>query len=108
MTKISSRRDPDEDVELGDEVEAKRKPGTALVAVRVPSDLLERLQGYARTRGVTVSEALRLGAEQLVTGSASATYSLTVRTGLEFAPQDVPAGEHVGWATPDDTTTVAR
>lgn len=107
MTKGNARRDPEEDVELGEEVEAKRKPGTALVAVRVPSELLERVQLYARGRGLTVSDALRLGAEQLVAGSSTTTYSLTVRTGLEFAPQDVPVGEHVGWATPDPSIQVA-
>ena len=40
MTKVRARRDPEEDVELGEEVDARRKPGTALVAVRVPSELL--------------------------------------------------------------------
>lgn len=100
MTKRKVGRDPDEDIELGEEVEATRKPGMSLVAVRVPSELLESVQLYARARGLTVSDALRLGAEQLVAGSGTATFSLTVRTGLEFAPRDVPVGESVGWATP--------
>lgn len=107
MTKVRARRDPEEDVELGEEVDARRKPGTALVAVRVPSELLERVQLYARGRGLTVSDALRLGAEQLVAGSSTTTFSLTVRTGLEFAPRDVPINEHVGWATPDPSVQIA-
>ena len=65
--------DADDDVELGDEVEnlaAGRSRGPVL-AVRVSPDLLARLQAYAATRGMTVSEAVRRGAEQLVEGTVN-------------------------------------
>src|SRR5712692_6302051 len=66
MAKRTEGRPSDEDVELGEEAEARRKPGAAMVAVRVSSELLERIQNYSRANGLTVSEAMRMGAEQLV------------------------------------------
>lgn len=61
---------PDEDVQLGAQVEA-RTPGTAgaVIAVRVPRDLLAQISAYASLRGLTVSEVLREGAERLVDGT---------------------------------------
>jgi len=62
--------DPEEDVELGAQVEARtRGTGGAVIAVRVPRDLLARIGGYARLRGLTVSEVMREGAERLVAGT---------------------------------------
>jgi hypothetical protein len=61
---------PAEDVELGVQVEA-RTHGTAgaVIAVRVPRDLLSRISECARLRGLTVSEVMREGAERLVAGT---------------------------------------
>jgi len=62
--------DPEEDVELGAQVEARtRGTGGAVIAVRVPRDLLARISEYARLHGVTVSEVVRDGAERLVAGT---------------------------------------
>lgn len=58
--------DPDAEVDLGEEVQVRRRPGSGIVAVRVPSELLGRIQRYARGRGLTASEVLRDGAERLV------------------------------------------
>lgn len=41
-----------------------------MIAVRVPPDLLARITEYARARGLTVSEVLRRGAEQVTSGLA--------------------------------------
>lgn len=59
--------DPEEDVELGAQVEA-RTPGTAgaVIAVRVPRDQLAKICEYASLRGLTVSEVLREGTARLV------------------------------------------
>jgi hypothetical protein len=64
--------DPDEDVELGAFVGARARGGAAgaVVAVRVPRDLLARMSEYGRPRGMTVSEVLREAAERLVDGTA--------------------------------------
>jgi len=59
--------DPDEDVELGSLVEAKTTKGrAAVVAVRMSPDLLARINDYGHAHGMTMSEVLRAGAEQLV------------------------------------------
>lgn len=62
--------DPADDVQLGAQVEA-RVPGTAgaVIAVRVPRDLLVRISDYATVRGLSVTEVLREGAERLVGGA---------------------------------------
>jgi hypothetical protein len=67
---VSQTTDPEEDIELGAQVEARTRgtPG-AVVAVRVPRDLLARISDYAKLRGVTVSEVMREGAERLVGGT---------------------------------------
>jgi len=68
-----SDRDPDANVELGELVDAKDPKGRpAVLAVRVSSDLLERLTDYARLRGLTVSEVVRRAAEQLTAGGITA------------------------------------
>jgi hypothetical protein len=62
--------DSEEQVELGHEVAHRRKPsGGAVVAVRVPRDLLERMNAYGKLRGLTVSDVMRQGAERLVSGT---------------------------------------
>ena len=64
--------DPEEDVELGAQVEARtRGTAGAVVAVRVPRDLLARISEYASLRGLTVSEVMREGAERLVGGTVN-------------------------------------
>lgn len=67
---MSRSIDPEEEVELGAQVEARtRGTAGAVVAVRVPRDLLARISEYARLRGLTVSEVMREGAERLVSGT---------------------------------------
>lgn len=67
MTEVESLApDPEEDVELGEEVAARRRVGSSVVAVRVPADLLRRVDIFARDHGMTVSDVIRQGAEQLV------------------------------------------
>jgi hypothetical protein len=100
MAKRSEGRPSEEDVVLGEEVEARRKPGAAMVAVRVSSELLERIQNYSRAHGLSVSEAMRMGAEQLVAAPTTASFSLTVRSVADFAPGNVLPDQHAGWATP--------
>jgi hypothetical protein len=65
--------DPEEDVQLGDLVEAKVSRGRAsIIAVRVSADLLARLSEYADVRGLTISEVVRRAAEQITAGGMSA------------------------------------
>ena len=64
-----SEKDPEMDVELGELVEvAPAKSQASVVAVRVAPDLLARITEYAGARGLSVSEVLRRGAEQLTSG----------------------------------------
>lgn len=67
---MSRSIDAEEEVELGAQVEARtRGTAGAVVAVRVPRDLLARISEFARLRGLTVSEVMREGAERLVGGT---------------------------------------
>lgn len=68
----SKFNDPDDDVTLGDLVEAKvpRTRG-AVIGVRVSPDLLARLNEYASARDLTVSEVVRRGAELMVDGGST-------------------------------------
>ncbi len=67
--------DQEEDIELGAQVEARtRGLAGAVVAVRVPRDLLARISEYAKLRGLTVSEVMREGAERLVGGTVQLTH----------------------------------
>ncbi len=69
---MNRSNDPEEDVELGAQVEARtRGTAGAVVAVRVPRDLLARISEYASLRGLTVSEVMREGAERLVGGTVN-------------------------------------
>lgn len=66
-----SEKDSEMDVELGELVEvAPAKSQASVVAVRVAPDLLARITEYAGARGLSVSEVLRRGAEQLTSGLA--------------------------------------
>lgn len=70
MTDPIRTGDIEEDVEFGVEVENVGRPtGTSLVAVRVPHDLLARMNAFAKRHGMTVSDVIRTGAEQLVSGT---------------------------------------
>lgn len=70
MTDQKRPRHAEEDVEIGEEVENTSRPSaTSLVAVRVPHDLLSRMNEYAQAHGLTVSDVLRTGAEQLLAGT---------------------------------------
>jgi len=72
---MSRSVDPEEDVELGAQVEARtRGTAGAVVAVRVPRDLLARISEYAKLRGLTVSEVMREGAERLVGGTVQLSH----------------------------------
>ena len=75
---LSSDVDPDEDVELGAQVEARtRGSAGAVVAVRVPQDLLTRISEYAKFRGLTVSAVMREGVERLALGTVLLTDSVS-------------------------------
>lgn len=66
--------DPELDIELGEEVEAapRRGTGTAMVAVRLSAEMLERVDAYARANGLTMSDVLRQGVEKVLAGSGDA------------------------------------
>jgi len=69
------RKDVDDEVELGAQVEARtRGRAGAVVAVRVPRDLLARISEYAKLRGLTVSGVMREGAERMVGGTVQLTH----------------------------------
>lgn len=75
---MSRSTDPEEEVELGAQVEARtRGTAGAVVAVRVSRDLLARINEYGRLRGMTVSEVMREGAERLVGGTVNLAHYVT-------------------------------
>ena len=92
----------DEDVQLGREVSARRRRGSALLAVRVSDELLHSIQEYAQARGLTVSDVLRLGAEQ-VTGQGIVTaFSHTLlRIDTEVGGANVMVTRVPGFEEPD-------
>lgn len=45
-----------------------KRPATAVVSVRMPSELLVSLEAYAQARSVTISDAVRLATERLIKG----------------------------------------
>lgn len=68
---MTTPRDPETDVVLGDEVLwVRRTTGSAIVAVRVPSQLLTKIASYGVQHGLTLSDVLRTGAEYLIGGSS--------------------------------------
>jgi hypothetical protein len=86
---MSKSIDPEEDVELGARVEARaRGTAGAVVAVRVPRDLLSRISAYASHRGLTVSEVMREGAERLVGSPVQSNHYVSGAT-VE-GPQIIP------------------
>lgn len=83
MTDRKQRSDREAVVELGDEVELNPKTARAygaVMAVRLSPDLLARLNEYASARDMTISEAMRRGAEQLLAGVGHSR-SLVYHTG---------------------------
>lgn len=64
--------DREEDIKLGEMVASKAsKSRGPVVAVRLSPDLLARLTEYAQARGLTVSEVVRRGAEQILFGAVA-------------------------------------
>lgn len=98
-----NKRTHDEEIELGQEVEARReRPSGPVVAVRVPRDVLARLSEYAAQRSTTVSEVLRQAAISFVSAQASAG-PYVVSTDAKLAGLDIrPADE----ATDDRARTL--
>ncbi len=75
MTVNSRNVDRDADVELGPMVETNPKTTRtrgAVMAVRMSPDLLARLNEYATARNMTISDVIRRGAEQLLSGANQA------------------------------------
>lgn len=72
--------DRSEDVELGQEVRVRRRTGSALVAVRVSTELLRRIQEFAQARGLTMSDVLRMGAESVVSQGMTTAVAYTLKT----------------------------
>lgn len=68
-TPMGRRADEVDGVQLGARVDA-RTPGIAgaVIAVRVPRDLLARIVDHASARGLSVTEVVREGVERLVAG----------------------------------------
>lgn len=101
MTDPIRTGDIEEDVEIGEEVENVGQPATTtLVAVRVPQDLLARVNNYAQTHGITISEVLRTAADQLVSG--------TVRISAHYTSGHVIFGTMLQPAPPVRATVRAR
>jgi hypothetical protein len=62
-----------------------KRPATAVVSVRMPTDLLVSLEVYARARSVTISDAVRLAAERLVKGTEQTpTYAVVATAQFEL------------------------
>jgi hypothetical protein len=83
-------RDPEEDVELGELVEAAPEPvgrvSSAMVALRLSAELLGRATAYGRQHGLTLSEVFRRAVDQL-TDTSSATRATFVMSGtVAFGP----------------------
>lgn len=60
----------DPNIDLGEELESA-PPRSVLIAVRMPPALAEKVQAHAAARGISVSDVLRQGAEQVVSSLAS-------------------------------------
>jgi hypothetical protein len=109
-TDRTERHDPEEDVELGELVEAtaNHRRG-AMVAVRVSPDLLARLTRYAAARHMTVSEVIRRAAEQLTSPGAQDVAYLTgtviVGSGLVNGTPTASGGRSQTLTAADRATT---
>jgi hypothetical protein len=69
-----------EAVDLGEEVQVRRRTGSAVVAVRMSTDLLRRIQEFAQGRGLTVSDVLRIGAEHAISQGVTTAVAYTLKT----------------------------
>jgi len=72
--------DQNEEVELGHEVQVRRRTGGALVAVRLSTELLQRIQEFAQARDLTVSDVLRMGAENVMSQGMTTAVAYTLKT----------------------------
>ena len=82
------KKTPKHDLEAGDPEEWESaqlvvaRPTTVMLSVRVPAELVIQLEGYAKKRSMTVSDAIRLAVERIVRGvSSEPTYALLGTTG---------------------------
>jgi predicted transcriptional regulator len=107
MTKPVEPNDQEEDVELGEHVQAtaNHRRG-AMVAVRVSPDLLARLNEYASARRLTVSEVMRRAAEQLTSGRA--TQDVAYLTGTAIVGSGVVNGTPTASGGRSQTLTAAE
>ena len=90
-------------IELGEEVQSERPSGSVLLAARVPGELADRIQAYAASHGISVSEVLRRGAERITSPTYSGAHGQAITyvahvysldSDQEFTkPATVPAGE---------------
>ena len=92
---MTAEHDPETDVVLGPKVSARRRTGTALVAVRVSTALLGDIQAYGSEHGMTLSDVLRSGAERLIRGQSeqqaeTRTYHFTSSVGSDTGWQTRP------------------
>jgi len=92
VTKSTKQRhDPEEDVELGEEVAVRSpRPSGPVVAVRMSRDLLARISDYAQLRGLTVSDVMREGAAVLIRGTVQ--LGPTYITGVQAEGRSVVSG----------------
>jgi hypothetical protein len=98
----------EQDYVLGKKVRARRKGGgTALVAVRMPSELHRRIYEYGAMVNMTTSDVLRLGAERLLSESAYGSNAKTlisaisIQTTTEIADlYQTKEWFHEGWVVP--------
>ena len=88
-------------IDLGEEVESA-PPRSVLFAVRMPPALAERVQSHAAARGISVSDVLRQGAEQVVSSLAStgiadaATYDAPFLLGADTGAFELHPGRASG------------
>lgn len=61
----------DDEIQIGEEVQNSEAPRSVLLAARVPIDLAVSIDEYARGRGISVSEVIRRGVQQLISGTDS-------------------------------------
>lgn len=97
--------DPNEDLDLGPEAPAKpSKGGMAIVAVRLSRDLLARLSSYAKRRDMTMSDVLRQGAEQMVSGAVPTPHYVSGTVKIESPTvQSYPMAAGGGWIVKRDS-----
>lgn len=97
MTKSKPAVDPDAEVDLGERVDVNPKAARtrgAVMAVRLSPDLLARVTEYAAARDMTISEVMRRGAEQLVSGQGNPP-NLVYHTGAVLVGPGIVHGSPV-------------